>query len=77
MEEKQCPLCNKTTGHAHFSYDIADYINGIDAQLKVATRFLYEFRRFVQEGGDMTTLEMYRDVSETIEELEILMGREE
>jgi ferredoxin-fold anticodon binding domain-containing protein len=29
----KCPLCDLTTGHSHFSYDIAEYVDSLRKQL--------------------------------------------
>jgi hypothetical protein len=30
----KCPLCDLTTGHSHFSYDIAKYVDDLQAKLE-------------------------------------------
>ena len=31
----KCPLCDLTTGHSHFSYDIAEYVDSLRKQLSI------------------------------------------
>ena len=33
MSDK-CPLCDITTGHSHFSYDIAEYVDALQSKLE-------------------------------------------
>lgn len=44
--------------------------NILHKQLKIALVFFDGFQDFVHKGGDMTTLEMYREITETKKRIE-------